>query len=170
MLPAMKPTSLLLTSSDWVPNNARLPVLLYRGVIHGKNSEDTASAFEALFEKNGWPPEWRNGVYPFHHYHSTAHEALAFAAGHARILLGGPGGCEVTVQAGDAAVLPAGTGHCRIEASADFLVVGAYPPGPDCDLCREAPTPEMREHMAHLAIPSTDPIAGSTGPLTKLWK
>jgi uncharacterized protein YjlB len=161
--------ALWFTADGWVPNNPVLPAILYRSAIPCPTT-DPAAAFERAFRSNGWPPEWRNGVYPFHHYHSTAHEVLGFAAGTARLLLGGPNGREVLVTPGDCVLLPAGTGHCRLECSADFLVVGAYPPGQQWDLCRSAIAESARTAMLALPFPKSDPVLGPDGPLLALWR
>jgi uncharacterized protein YjlB len=168
-----EPELLHLSRNGWMPNNEALPVLLYRNAFPSRQefqpSQDMASAMETAFERNGWPPQWRNGVYDFHHYHSTAHEVLGFARGRGRIVLGGEGGHELHLNTGDVAVLPAGTGHCRLEASADFLVIGAYPKDETWDICRTAPDAATLARMSKVAFPASDPISGPGGPLTQHW-
>jgi uncharacterized protein YjlB len=164
--PSTTPEQLHLKPNGWMPNNS-LPVLLYRNAL--PTSADLADTMERLFTANQWPPQWRNGVYDFHHYHSTAHEVLGFASGHADLVLGGEGGEPVTVHAGDVLVLPTGTGHCRIKASDDFLVIGAYPANEHWDICRTAPTPEVLERMRHVRFPASDPLTGVSGALPQLW-
>ncbi|MCU6663902.1 cupin [Silvania hatchlandensis] len=161
------PQTLMLSARDWMPNNPHLPVLIYKGAIP---DGDIASRFEHRFANNGWPPQWRNGVFDYHHYHSTAHEVLGIAQGAARLLMGGPGGEVIEVEAGDALLLPAGTGHCRLSATRDFLVVGAYPPGTDADLCKQAATPAMLARIVALPFPEQDPLNGYSPALTQHWK
>jgi uncharacterized protein YjlB len=83
----------LLEANGWVPNNPTLPVIVYRAVEHG-DCEEIARAFDKRFADHGWPPDWRDTVYDYHHYHSTAHEALGVAAGKATLELGGPARLE----------------------------------------------------------------------------
>jgi len=163
------PESFVLSRNGWVPNNEDLPVILYRAVFEPRR-RDPASHLEELFQRNGWPAQWRNGIYSFHHYHSTAHEVLGVARGQARVILGGENGREVVFRAGDVVVLPTGTGHCRLDSNSEFLVVGAYPPEQTWDLCRTAPSREAVQRMARLPFPKVDPVSGAAGALTKLWR
>ena len=170
-MPGMtEPLTILFLESGAIPNNPRLPVLVYAKCFDA--SGDGAATVEALFDKNGWPPQWRNGIYEFHHYHSTAHEALGVARGRATVILGGPDGREFELSAGDVVVLPAGTGHKRIGSSRDLLVVGAYPPGQEnYDLIREEPEKKAAavKRIAKVPLPVSDPLHGRDGPLNRLW-
>ena len=153
-----------------IPNNPTLPLLLYRRAVDLPDA-DPASLFESLFTANGWPAAWRNGIFPFHHFHSTAHEVLGVYSGTATARFGGESGIELMVSAGDVVVIPAGVGHKAIEASADLGIVGAYPAGTSPDLCRGAPGERDRclETIALVAIPNRDPLYGDDGPLHRHW-
>ncbi len=146
---------------DRIPNHPSFPVLIYRGV---DAAADGADAARALFAEHGWGGSWVDGVFDFHHLHSTSHEALAVVAGAATLELGGPQGEAFDVAAGDVLVLPAGTGHRRATAREGFTVVGAYPAGQeDYDLLRGESAAEVeaaRERIAALPAPPEDPVGG----------
>lgn len=147
-----------------IPNHPRLPLLVYAAALDPA-AADRATAFEALFARHGWGGMWRNGIYPFHHYHSTAHEVLGIAAGRARVRFGGEHGTTLDLAAGDAVLIPAGVGHCRLGASADLLVVGAYPLGQHADLRRGDPgdRPRALANIAAVPPPRHDPVTGRDG-------
>jgi uncharacterized protein YjlB len=149
--------------------NSVLPVIIYRQAI--AFADATPEAMEALFDGNGWPSQWRAGVYDYHHYHSTAHECLGVARGSANLRLGGPSGRSFRLEAGDVVLLPAGTAHRREAADDDFLVVGAYPPGQRWDILRGDPAdrPEADQRITRVALPKTDPVGGQGGPALEKW-
>ena len=152
-----------------VPNN-RLPLVLYRGAL--SSDGDLAARCEEMFEANGWPGAWRNGIYGHHHYHSTAHEVLGIARGSARVRLGGENGATVELRQGDVVVIPAGVAHKRENASADLLVVGSYPQGQRPDICRaEAGSHDKAAaNVAKVALPASDPVTGRADPLIDCWR
>lgn len=162
--------TLRLQDTGEVPNNPGLPVLIYAGVVPADEGE---SFCRSRLAEHGWGGVWINGVYDFHHFHSTNHEFLAVLCGSARLQLGGPEGEEVEVSAGDALVLPAGTGHCNLGHSFDFRVLGAYPGDHQHDMCRradgEGEGEAVRERIAAVQVPSADPLFGQEGPLVKCW-
>ena len=140
----MKVEASILPEKDWVPNNAKLPVLSIAARSRrriaklprrrSKTRSNTMAghrngAAESMIISTITPPLMR---------------CSASAAGSATLTLGGPGGKDVRVQASDALILPTGTGHRSIEASEDFLAVGAYPEGQDWDIRPEEPQPPMR--------------------------
>jgi uncharacterized protein YjlB len=152
------------------PNNP-LPLILYRSPVDLAAATDPAALFEQLFAANGWGDSWRNGIYDYLHWHSRIHEVLGIARGEAKVRFGGDHGRVVTVKRGDVAILPAGTGHHCLAASADFLVVGAYPPAGTYDECRGSPAEHARAlaTIPRVARPRKDPVYGADGPLLELW-
>jgi uncharacterized protein YjlB len=155
-----------------IPNNPRLPFVLYRSPVRLAGSFDPAAVFEELFARNGWGDSWRNGIYDYPHYHPRTHEVLGIARGGARVRFGGAKGRALQLKAGDVAILPAGTGHQRLAGSKDLLVVGAYPPAGKYEECRAT----RKDHDAALksipkvALPRKDPVYGRNGGLTRLWR
>lgn len=150
--------------------NSRLPLVALPGAFPG-GGEGLARRMETTFGAHGWVGSWRNGVYPFHHYHSTAHEVLGVFQGRASLLLGGERGVELTVAAGDVLVVPAGVAHRNLGASPDFAVVGAYPRGqaPDLLTGRPGERPAADGRIIRLGLPEQDPVHGAGGPLLGLW-
>lgn len=168
-----EPLTFTFEADGETPNNPALPVLVYKSALDLGGSGDPEGEIKRLFKANGWGRDmWRNGVYPFIHYHPEIHEALGVARGRARIMLGGAGGQAFDLNAGDVAILPAGTGHQRLGASDDFCMIGGYPPEGTYSLNRPGETAGYDRALASIPrvpCPASDPVRGKNGPLTELW-
>ena len=168
----IEPLAYLLADDGVIPNNPTLPLVVYRRALDLAGTPDPELVIEETFARNGWGDMWRNGIYPFTHYHSMIHEVLGIARGRAKVRFGGPHGEDLDITAGDVAVLPAGTGHQRLFASPDLMVIGAYPPTGTYNLCQGTPAEYARARaaIAKVPLPQSDPIHGADGPLTRLWR
>lgn len=159
----------LLEDDGRIPNHPRLPLLVYPEGL--SPAQQNAAACRELLAGNGWTGNWVNGIYDYHHYHSTAHEVLGVVRGKARVQFGGPEGEVLEVSAGDVVVIPAGVGHCNQDSSGDFTVVGGYAGGRQWDMNTGAAEerPRVLENIRAVPDPETDPVYGEEGPLLAAW-
>ena len=171
-MPAVTPQTLMFSDDGSVPNNPRLPFLLYRNSIDLAGTPYPEEIIEKVLARHGWGDMWRNGIFPYVHYHSMIHEVLAIARGRARVQFGGAQGEELDLRPGDIAVLPAGTGHQCMWASSELMAIGAYPKSGKYDLCRGSKAEHAKaiEVIPNVPLPDTDPIYGKDGPLMSLWR
>jgi len=153
-----------------IPNNSGLPLLVYKNALTDEQLQPEKC--KVLLNSNGWSNAWVNGIYSYHHYHSTTHEVLAVISGTADVMMGGEQGKKFNLSAGDVIIIPAGVGHCHISSSADFRVVGAYPGGKSYDLCTGKPSerPEVFENIKNVSLLDLDPVTGKKKPLWEYWK
>eukprot|EP00445_Apocalathium_hangoei_P014180 CAMPEP_0203888886 /NCGR_PEP_ID=MMETSP0359-20131031/32498_1 /ASSEMBLY_ACC=CAM_ASM_000338 /TAXON_ID=268821 /ORGANISM="Scrippsiella Hangoei, Strain SHTV-5" /LENGTH=205 /DNA_ID=CAMNT_0050810181 /DNA_START=204 /DNA_END=821 /DNA_ORIENTATION=- len=147
------------------PNNPSYPLLLYRGVYRDDRDGDG----EALLLQNGWSRPWAWGVFEFHHYHSTAWEALLCVRGEAEVQFGGPTGPVLKPVVGDLVLVPPGVAHKQGRSSGDFLLLGSYPDHegcstPNADTVRGAPTPRQSAAIRDCPAPLLCPRWGASTP------
>ena len=145
-------------------NHPRWPLLVYPGVA---TKDITPEFFETLFDRNRWPAAWRNGVHPFHHFHSNSHEVLGVYEGEATVRFGGEEGVTLTARPGDVIVLPAGTLHKKLSSKGRLGIVGAYPEGSMPDTCL---TQKNAGRVSSVPLPQQDPVHGPGGPLFTYWR
>jgi uncharacterized protein YjlB len=171
MIRRRKPNAVMFDDDGIIPNNPRLPLIVYRGAVDlDHEGFDPGTIVDAVFESNDWGRSWRDTIYDFVHYHSQIHEAMGVARGSAVVEFGGVKGRRLQLKPGDVVILPAGTGHRLIEASRDFLVVGAYPAEGSYDECTDTrERAEASKRTAKTRKPKADPVYGRGGPLKALW-
>jgi uncharacterized protein YjlB len=161
-------TTYLFEPDGGIPNSS-LPLAFWRARLP---REDRAGAqATALFRRNGWQGTWVYTVFPYWHFHTRGHEALACVSGRARIGFGGDHGVKVDVEAGDVCVIPAGVGHRRYDSSSDFQMAGGYPPGQEGNIVRPGDLDDatIAREIADVALPETDPISGRSDGVVATW-
>src|SRR6516165_1204603 len=113
-----EPLALMFGDDGSIPTNPRLPLLVYRGAVDLSLGPSAERIIESTFGANGWGDMWRNGIFPYVHYHSMIHEALGIA-------------------------------RCR----------GG-----------KAEHAKALETIPQVPLPDSDPVYGTDGPLTTLWR
>lgn len=163
---------LFIKRNGYFPNSIH-PALVYKNALDlPRQKNKAAEAIREIFLHNGWSNSWKNGIYDYHHYHSTTHECLGAAMGSAMLLIGGPGGKRIKFAAGDVLILPAGMAHRCITETDDFCCVGAYPQGKEFDI-NTGTVEEYKKALPRihkLSIPRYDPLNGKDGLLKTYWK
>lgn len=167
----IEPQTQIINENGNFPNNGKLPLVFYPGAAEKSGPEYLAREFEELFTRNDWPAAWRDGVYPYHHYHSVAHEALGVYSGSAKVQFGGGGGPVIEVKAGDVVIIPAGVAHKLVSSEGKLGIVGAYPEGqsPDIRYGKAGERPEADRNIAAIPLPDEDPVLGKNGPVAEQW-
>jgi uncharacterized protein YjlB len=149
--------------------NSSLPLLHYTSIL--KLPPYSPRIVEAIFRHNGWTNSWRNGIYNYHHYHSTTHEVIGIYAGSCEAQIGGDSGIQIHLDTGDVLIIPAGVAHRCVTATEDFRCIGAYPEGRDFDINTGGPgeRPTTDGNIKKLPLPKLDPLYGKEGHLLKMW-
>lgn len=164
-------SSHLIKDDGHFPNNSFLPLIIYSKAVE-ITGDESIRQLEKLLNNNGWSGSWINGVFPYHHYHSTAHEFLIVCSGEARIQFGGNQGITIQVRRGDAVALPAGVAHKKLDESPGFQVMGSYPNGQSYDMNYgdDRERQYVDQNISQVSLPIADPLYGEDGPLMSRWK
>lgn len=163
--------TLLISENESFPNNDSLPLIIIEKAFSPQD-KDLVQTIESTFHQNGWENSWRNGIYTFHHYHSTAHEVLGLYSGWVKAQFGGPDGQIAAAKAGDIIIIPAGVSHKNLDQSLELRCVGAYPEGqsPDMQYGKPGERPQTNQNVRSVPMPETDPVYGKDGKLLEIWE
>ena len=162
----------LVAASGSVPNHPRWPLLVYPGVV-ALAGADPARAFEELFDRNDWPAAWRNGIYPFHHFHCDAHEALGVYSGEVTAQFGGDDGHRDhrAARRRDRAACGHGAQEALVARHAgDRRRLSGRPAVPTCARRSSSNLKRQAAAIARVPLPQRDPVYGADGPLFSHWK
>jgi len=161
------PLSSLKVTVQRVPPHAdspgTLPLLIYHSVFPTGTSPST---IESHMRANGFEPQWRYGMYPFSHFHTTTYEVLAVYSGNATCQFGGdrnPDAVRLDVKEGDVVILPPGLAHKGVDMAPGFTMVGSYPMGYNWDEKRKGEK-GFEEKIRGVRGLMKDPVYGDEGP------
>lgn len=165
------PVQQLMLLDDGTFPNSNLPVLLYQKALEIPALLEGMQV-KHLLHSNGWTNNWKGGIYTYHHYHSTTHEALAVIEGKATLLLGGPAGQYIEIQKGDLLVIPAGVAHKNTSREDDLVCIGGYPGGKDFDVLtgQTGERPMADRRIQSIPLPATGPLLGEEDELVNIWR